>query len=61
LKSLKQEGAVTIGQDERSCVVYGMPRAAADLGAVDQELPLTKIAEAICQLADKTHKQKSRV
>lgn len=60
LKSLKQEGAVTIGQDERSCVVYGMPRAAADLGAVDQELPLTKIAEAICQLADKTHQQKSR-
>ncbi len=35
LLALKHAGAATIAQDEASCVVYGMPRAAAKLGAVD--------------------------
>jgi len=44
---LKNAGAHTIAQDERSCVVFGMPKEAIKLGAVDEVLPLTKIPEAI--------------
>jgi two-component system chemotaxis response regulator CheB len=46
---LKNAGAVTFAQDEASCVVYGMPKAAVQLGAVDQVLPLEKIPRAIHQ------------
>jgi two-component system chemotaxis response regulator CheB len=48
LLQMKRAGARTIAQDEASCVVYGMPREAVALGAVDQILPLSKIASAIC-------------
>jgi two-component system chemotaxis response regulator CheB len=44
---MKQAGAYTIGQDENSCVVYGMPKAAYELGAVQKVLPLDKIAGEI--------------
>lgn len=47
LLAMKKAGAFTIGQDEKSCVVYGMPMAAKKLGAVQEELPLEKIAEKI--------------
>jgi len=40
-------GARTVGQDEDSCVVYGMPKEAAKLGAVNGELPLARIAGEI--------------
>jgi two-component system chemotaxis response regulator CheB len=40
-------GARTVGQDEDSCVVYGMPKEAAKLGAVNKELPLGRIAYEI--------------
>ncbi|MDW3221704.1 MAG: chemotaxis-specific protein-glutamate methyltransferase CheB [Paracoccaceae bacterium] len=40
-------GASTFGQDENTCVIYGMPRAAMALGAVQHELPLDKIGQAI--------------
>jgi two-component system chemotaxis response regulator CheB len=43
LLALKRAGAQTIGQDEASCVVYGMPREAAILGAVDTVAPLSEI------------------
>jgi two-component system chemotaxis response regulator CheB len=46
---LKKAGAATIAQDEQSCVVYGMPKAAVDLGVVDQVLPLDRIPQAIHQ------------
>lgn len=42
--ALKRQGAHIIGQDQGSCVVYGMPRAVAENGAVDDVLPLDKIA-----------------
>jgi two-component system chemotaxis response regulator CheB len=48
LLQMKRAGARTIAQDEASCVVYGMPREAVALGAVDQILPLSNIAAAIC-------------
>lgn len=44
---LKQKAAYTIGQDEASCVVYGMPKAPADLGYLDKVVPLHKIAAEI--------------
>ena len=43
LKRLRDAGARTFGQDEASCVVYGMPRAAANLGAVEFVHPLKLI------------------
>ncbi len=45
LKALRDAGAHTIGQDEASCVVYGMPKAAFDAGAVCEQLALAKVAE----------------
>ncbi len=41
---LRQSGAWTVAQDEASCVVFGMPREAIALGAVDEVLPLGEIA-----------------
>ena len=41
---MKQAGAETIGQDEASCVVYGMPMEAYKLGAVRYQVPLGDIA-----------------
>ena len=41
----RSAGAFTLGQDESSCVVYGMPRAAFELGGVEKVLPLGKMAE----------------
>lgn len=45
--TMKQAGAFTIGQDEASCVVFGMPKEAIKAGAVDKVLPLDDIAGAI--------------
>jgi two-component system, chemotaxis family, response regulator WspF len=47
LLHLRQAGWHTIAQDQASCVVYGMPKVAAELGAAAQVVPLTRIAEAI--------------
>lgn len=47
LQILKSKGAYIIGQDEYSCVVYGMPKSAAEAGLVDIVCPLNKIAEEI--------------
>jgi two-component system chemotaxis response regulator CheB len=44
---MRQRGAVTVGQDEASCAVYGMPAAAAAAGAVEHVLPLDQIAATI--------------
>jgi two-component system chemotaxis response regulator CheB len=51
LLRMKRAGAATIAQDEASCVVFGMPREAVRLGAVDRSLPLTVIAPAISSIA----------
>ncbi|WP_454254210.1 protein-glutamate methylesterase/protein-glutamine glutaminase [Pseudomonas sp. Marseille-Q8238] len=47
LKAMREAGAHTLGQDEASCVVYGMPKEALKLGAVERELPLVQIPTAI--------------
>jgi two-component system chemotaxis response regulator CheB len=47
LLSMRHAGATTIGQAEHSCVVYGMPKVAKQLGAVEHECRLPAIAQAI--------------
>ncbi|MGZ4638666.1 MAG: CheB methylesterase domain-containing protein, partial [Actinomycetes bacterium] len=47
LRTMRDRGALTIGQDEPTSVVWGMPAAAAALGAVEVELPLPAIGAAI--------------
>ncbi len=49
MKLLHDGGARTVAQDEASCVVFGMPKEAIKLGAVDQILPLDRVAGAILQ------------
>lgn len=46
---LREEGSLTIGQDAATCAVYGMPKAAFEIGAVQRQLPLDKVPEAIVQ------------
>ncbi|MDP2851555.1 MAG: chemotaxis response regulator protein-glutamate methylesterase [Sulfuricurvum sp.] len=50
LLSMRNAGSRTLGQDESSCVVYGMPKVAFDIGAVEKQLPLNKIAQEIITL-----------
>ena len=47
LKEMHDAGAYTLAQDEATCVVYGMPKEAVKLGAVDRSLPLQALAAAI--------------
>jgi two-component system chemotaxis response regulator CheB len=47
LLKMRESGAHTIAQDEASCVIYGMPRVAVELGAAEQVLPLERIPDAI--------------
>lgn len=47
LKAIREAGGQTIGQDAASCVVYGMPRSAAEIGALQTQLPLASIGGAI--------------
>lgn len=47
LLNMKKAGAFTIGQDKESCIVYGMPMVAYELGAVDIQRPLDSIADEI--------------
>jgi len=49
MKQLHDGGAKTLAQDEASCVVFGMPKEAIKLGAVDHILPLDRMAAAITQ------------
>jgi len=55
MRRLRDRGWQTIGQDEETCTIYGMPRSAKDAGAVARELPLARIAPwlvAYCHRAD---------
>ncbi len=52
LLAMRKAGATTIGQDEATCVVYGMPRAAHQLGGVERQLPIRRIADAILDASE---------
>ncbi|PXF55187.1 MAG: hypothetical protein C4B57_04550 [Deltaproteobacteria bacterium] len=47
---MKQAGAKTIAQDEKSCVVFGMPKEAVKMGAADKVVPLDRVAEEIVRM-----------
>jgi two-component system chemotaxis response regulator CheB len=47
LLEMKQAGAATVAQDEATSVVFGMPKEAIALGAVDRVLPLERLAGEI--------------
>lgn len=49
LLEMRQAGSYTIAQDEASCIVYGMPKAAVNLNAACTVLPLDKISGHVCQ------------
>ena len=51
LLQMHEAGAQTVGQNEETCVVYGMPNSAMKLGAVDQEVGLPSIANVIMRFA----------
>lgn len=52
LCEMKEAGAVTIAQDEASCIVFGMPKEAISRGAVDVVMPLEQIANAVLSMAE---------
>ena len=52
LGTIHRAGGITVGQDAASCVVYGMPKVAFELGHVQHQVPLHLMAETICRLAD---------
>jgi two-component system chemotaxis response regulator CheB len=49
LLQLRQKGARTFAQNEETCVVYGMPRAAFELGAAERMVPLEQMGDALMQ------------
>jgi len=49
MKAIHREGGFTVGQDEASCAVYGMPRACAEGGSLDRVVPLSQIPQEIMQ------------
>ncbi|HEY3860727.1 MAG TPA: chemotaxis response regulator protein-glutamate methylesterase [Verrucomicrobiae bacterium] len=53
MKMLKAAGARTLAQNEETCVVYGMPRAAVELGAVDRQVSLENFPQAIIHELDR--------
>jgi len=52
LKAMRDAGAATLGQDEASSVIYGMPRSAFEIGAVERQLPLEKIGPEILRICE---------
>jgi two-component system chemotaxis response regulator CheB len=59
LLEVRRCGGFTIAQDEGTSVVYGMPREAVILGAVDRELPLPEIGPALSALAACTRERRT--
>jgi two-component system chemotaxis response regulator CheB len=53
MKALHARGALTVGQDERTCVVYGMPRACAEMGILNKSVPLDQVAAEIVRAVPK--------
>ena len=51
LLRMRQKGAFTIGQNEDSCAVYGMPKVAKEINAVQREMPLNQIARSVMSMA----------
>lgn len=52
LAEMRRQGAHTLGQDEQSCIVYGMPKVAFELGGVQKQVSLQDMAHEISKLAN---------
>jgi two-component system chemotaxis response regulator CheB len=50
LLAMRRKGARTLGQDEKSSVVYGMPKVAFEIGAVERQIPLESMAQTFMTL-----------
>lgn len=55
MKRMKDKGCYNIAQDESTCIIFGMPREAIRMGAVDQTLPLDRIGPALMNACAKEH------
>lgn len=53
MREMHEAGAVTYAQDEKSCVVFGMPKEAIRLGGVDHVVPLERVPAAIAAIYQK--------
>ncbi len=51
MEKMKAKGSYTIGQDEKTCVVFGMPKEAWEIGALDELVPLERISRKIIEIA----------
>ena len=51
LAEMRKKGAWTLGQNQESCIVYGMPKVAFEMGGVQKQVPLKKMADEISALA----------
>jgi len=60
LLSMRRRGARTIGQDESTCVVYGMPKVAYELGAVETQEKLLDIAKKVYYFVDQIKRNEKR-
>jgi two-component system chemotaxis response regulator CheB len=49
MSAIHSEGGFTLGQDEESCAVYGMPRVCAEMRILDRIVPLSRITHEILQ------------
>lgn len=47
MEAIHRAGGLTLGQDEASCAVYGMPRVCAEMGVLDRIVPLSQITQEI--------------
>ncbi|HQT77053.1 MAG TPA: chemotaxis response regulator protein-glutamate methylesterase [Rhodopila sp.] len=61
LLEMRRAGASTVGQDEASCVIYGMPKSAYDCGATEVEMPIERMPQHILHRCKATQQRSNRV
>ncbi|HUB63871.1 MAG TPA: chemotaxis response regulator protein-glutamate methylesterase [Methylocella sp.] len=59
LLAMRRAGARTLTQDEASCLIYGMPKAAFECGGAETQLPLDRIASEILRISSSEQKEKN--
>ena len=52
LLQMKNAGARTVAQDEKSCIVFGMPKEAIKQGAVEKVVPLTSVGKTVLRMIE---------
>lgn len=57
LLAMRRAGARTLGQDDASCLIYGMPKAAFELGGTEKQVPLNRIASEILRITTLAEKE----